>query len=524
MEIMNIKFFRNKKSINNVVLPVISGILLVLSFPGFDIWPLAWIALIPLFFALKGKNLKQSFLIGLICGLVAYLGFLRWMPFSIFHLSGFWFLSIMVWFLASLYPAFSVGIFCLVFNFFFKNFEESKKTVNRIIFILLIPCFWVALEFIQFKLFKGFPWIYDFIGYTQWNNIRIIQIASFTSVLGVSFLIVLVNLCIYLFIFNKKRKEWAIGLIVLMLCLGYGVFIIDIKAPREQLKKENSLKVSILDGNIDSLIKWNNQEETGDYIANTYLGLNKEAVKENPNLIVWTETAIPWPMEEGDNLIEEALKITAPISAYHMIGMPQTATSGKMYNSVFFVGPDGLIFDSYSKTNLLDFIEKDINAPGPSWFLKIHSFIKDYIAGTDSKPLETPIGKAGVLICNENLYSDYVKSIVKRGAEFLTVVGNDNLTGGSVVTKHHFVVNIFRAIENRRDVVVAVNSGISGSINAYGRIINSSNNKGGKVISTLVEKRDLVSLYNKYGDMFSCICLIFSIAAFGFCIFKKKND
>ncbi|MDO8512290.1 MAG: apolipoprotein N-acyltransferase [bacterium] len=497
-------FIIHKKSI---LLSVLSGVLVVFAFPNFNVWPLAWVALIPMFFALKNKNLKQTFVLGLIFGLVANLGFLRWLPFSVFNISNSLLPGIEVWIIAVIYPAVSIGIFFLLYSFIQKNLTGKKKRLwNDLLGIISIPAIWVVLEFVQYLLFQGFPFTYDFLGHTQWNNVRIIQVSAFTGVFGVSFLVVLVNLCLYRLWENRKAKEAIFGIVIFAVCLFYGVWIIDFKAPKISENKANMVKAVILDGDIDSRVKWQNKEKVANFISGTYLDLNKKAVAENPNLIVWTETAIPWAIEGGDDLVEASLKITNPTGAFHLIGMPSYANSekSKYFNSALFFSPAGLMLDRYDKFHLMTFFEtgRKIGA------INVGNANSRYVQGEKNKLLNTPLGKIAVIICNENLYQDYARRIVNKGAEFIVSIGNDSLLANDTIISQHFAVNYFRAVENRRDIIVANNDGISGAVDAFGRTITVSSENNSHIIPTTIEKRNQKSFYTAYGDVFSYFCVL----------------
>jgi len=497
------------------ILPIISGLIIVFAFPGTSFsWLAVWVAFIPLFIALKNKNFKQSFLIGLIFGSIAYLGFLRWIPSSVFHLTNSIPLSVAVLFVACIYPVFSIIVFCVLYGFINKHI--------KLLFVITVPSLWVALEFLQFHIFRGFPWVYNFLGHTQWNNIFILQIVSFTGVLGISFLIILVNFCLYLLWENKKSKQAILGLVIFAICLLYGFLVINFKAPKIGENKNDSIKVVILDGNVDSTVKWQDKKKVGNYIADTYLNLNVEAAKQNPNLIVWTETAIPWPMADGDNLVETALSITKPSNAYHIIGMPSYADNGGFHDTVFFVEPDGLVTDEYDKVNLLGFLENRT-----SWiskFIKIGNTNSVYVPGTKVEPLNTPLGKIGTLICNENIYQDYVRDIVRKGAEFILVVGNDSLINNNIALGQHLHTNYFRAVESGRNVVFAVNSGASGLIDEYGRMIFVSSKNASHIISVNVNKRNGTTFYTKFGDVFSYFCIFLSLLSIGFAFYYANKE
>jgi apolipoprotein N-acyltransferase len=506
------------------LLPVLSAVLLVFASPNFGLWALVWLALVPLFIALKNKNFKQTIVLGLIFGFASYIGYLFWLPISAFHITNSYWLAILVWILASAYPALSLTLSCILYNFIRKYFVEIKTSfLYKLAAIIAIPSLWVALEFAQFKLFKGFPYVYYFLGASQWNDIYILQIASFVGEIGISFIIVLVNYSLFRLLENRKAKEVIFSALILTVCVAYGVWILNFKAPLKTDSK-NTIKAVVLNGNIDSMIKWQNKEKVGDYIAQTYLDLNKKAVSENPNLIIWTETAIPWPMEPGDDLIEASLNITQPSGAYHIIGMPSYAKDNKVLDSAFFITPDGLVTGEYDKQNLIDFVESDAKF-GSALSVKIGESGANNIPGERHLPLDGPLGKIGVLICNENLYQDYTRTIAKNGAKFLVTTGNDSLLANDTIIKNHFIHNAFRAVENRKDVVIAINSGISGLVDAYGRTVVASFEKEAHIVPVTVTEREQTSFYTKYGDVFMYFCILFGLISVvsSFYLSKQKD-
>jgi apolipoprotein N-acyltransferase len=143
--------------------------------------------------------------------------------------------------------------------------------------------------------------------------------------------------------------------------------------------------------------------------------------------------------------------------------------------------------------------------------LKLNAIEKDYVPGKDGKILKTPLGKIGVLICNENLYPDYAGRITRSGAEFFLVVANDSLLIDRLILNYHFLINRYRAVENRRDVVVASNGGISGLIDACGRLVVRSGAPKSECIPCEVKKSDYAGFYSKFGNLFTYFCVFCSI-------------
>jgi len=483
----------------NIFLGLLCSLLIILSFPGFSLYPLAWVALVPLFYAIDRTSVIKSMLIGLLVGFVTYLGILRWILPTVIHMTDNRILSVVLWGLLSLCPAMFFAVFC--------GFVALVRRTNTYTSLFVIPAFWVSLEFVHFKLLESLPWTYYFLGYSQWVNPRIIQISAFTSVAGVSFLIVLVNVAIFFFLKHKKKKELGIAVLLFALCFAYGTWKYDFEAKEDRGEK---IRIAVLQGNIDSMIKWSDKKEKADFIAQTYLDLNRKALEENPDLIVWTETAIPWPVEEGDNLIEEALKITYPAGASHLIGIVTDASNGakeKYYNSAYFVLPDGQITGAYHKIKLLDFIEAANSSDIYMDQLDFGNNVKNYIPGGEQGALRTHLGNIAIFICNENTYPYFIRNSIKKGGEYIIGLTNESFLRGNI-RESHFAINTFRAVENNRDVLVASNVGFSALIDAYGRTIDISRTDSKQVFAGEVSQRNAMTFYTKYGDVFSFLCMI----------------
>jgi apolipoprotein N-acyltransferase len=164
----------------DIILSLISGLLLVFAFPPFDFFPLAWMALVPLFLAVGEKNAKTSFMLGTLTGFAFFLGTIYW----VFHSMYFYGyiaapLSALILILLCLYLAVYIGIFSVLFNYF------SKSSSLPAFFI--VPVLWVTLEFLRtYVPILGFPW--SSLGYSQYKLLPLIQIADVTGIYGISFL------------------------------------------------------------------------------------------------------------------------------------------------------------------------------------------------------------------------------------------------------------------------------------------------------------------------------------------------
>ena len=211
-----------------LALAALSAILLFLSFPNANLFPLAWIALVPFFIALTCTSDWKS-------------------TFWISYLTGFLFFAGLLIAIALLYPyanifATMVGYLLLVgyTALYFAVFAVLMRAVpwrSGVLFPVAAACIWTALEWVRSWMLTGFPW--GSIGYSQWNNVVGIQIASLVGVHGISFVIVLFNAGVATVICNRHRWRQEILALVLplflaLLCFGYGGFQLQDAAPTDK--------------------------------------------------------------------------------------------------------------------------------------------------------------------------------------------------------------------------------------------------------------------------------------------------
>ena len=275
----------------DIVLALISGVLLIFGFPPFDLYPLAWGALVPLLISLWGKKVKASFFLGMITGFVYFAGTIYWVFNSIYFYSNVpAVLSILLLIALCLYLGAYVGIFSMFFNFLSKR--------SRFPALFLVPVIWVTLEFLRTYALTGFQW--SVLGYSQYKFLTLIQISDITGVYGVSFLVAVMNGAIFdVFASWPKRvnmmplfERWplVIGLLatvlVIILSLSYGAW--RLKTDDEGQK----IRVSVVQGNFEQSKKWDVSFQNE--IIDTYKRLTIEASAESPDLIVWPETAVPF--------------------------------------------------------------------------------------------------------------------------------------------------------------------------------------------------------------------------------------
>lgn len=378
------------------------------------------------------------------------------------------------------------------------------------------PLLWISLEYIRSLGFLGFPW--PSLGYSQSSFLPIIQIAEFTGVFGVSFLIVFVNSGIALAcqsLHNPGRafKIIAFTALVPALCISAGSIIIKQKVQPE----EKHLRVALVQGNVNTdCSSQKNSSQVMEHL--TALSLQTQTAK--PDLIIWPESSVPGDLKTAfatDSRIKRKIEqVVKKTGAYLLTGSPHTL-NGKDYNSAFLISPGCNLLGRYDKIHLVPAGEYF-----PFWRHKkfIRHLLRDageFMPGDNYTVFEIPgKGKFSVLICFEGIFGDLTRRFSREGAEFLVNITNDVWSNSKTSHYQHASIATFRAIENRRYFVRAGNSGISRIINPYGRIEKNLDYAESGILVTDISLQSVTTFYARYGDAFAKLalavtCLIFLI-------------
>jgi len=509
-------------------LAFLSGIFLILIFPKFNLSFLAWVALVPLLLALEGRNLRDSFNLGFLTGLISFVGILYWIVPTIVSSGESGLLGLVSLVLLSGYLSIYCALFCTIFRY------ASVKITHNTLALLFAPALWVSLELLRAYLFSGFPWA--LLGYSQWNFTPLIQISEFTGVYGVSFLIVMVNGALIEAgrSFARSRREEGLSerkagksalflgvtLLVFVLCLTYGLVTIyrepfaGGEAPGEEKSRS---RIALVQGSIDQYMKWDKKYE--ELIKDTYGELVEMASREKPQLIVWPETALPGYLKRDRQLQKWVENVVGQTNAYHIIGSPEYRENA-YYNAAFLISPKGEILGEYDKIHLVPFGEMVPFRPILSRFINVLNGLGDFSPSRERKLLRTPFGNFAVLICWEGIFPHLVRKFVKDGADYLTNITNDAWFLRTAAPFQHFIASVFRAVENRASVVRVANTGVSGFIDQYGRVIKKTEIFQKDYLNSSVSRRTRQTFYTSYGDIFAYLCVALSISLIAWRRFK----
>lgn len=499
-----------------VLLAALSGGLLILAFPTPDLGWLAFVALVPLLLAIRGRTPIRAFYLGTGAGLLFYLVSVSWVTNSMTAYGGVPFaLSALALLVLAAYLALYLGLFAMGAAWM----ARKPWPLN-----LLGPsALWIGLEYLRTYALTGFPWI--LLGYTQYRNSALLPIASVAGVYGLSFIVVLINIALAQLAGGAPNRLHTIGLTgAVALMLVWSPRLLSPASttlsagPSMSEGSEQRLSVAVVQGNIDQAVKWDQAMQAA--TIEQYRRLSLEAAKEAPTLIVWPETAVPFFFRYEPALMGRVLDIATETGSYLLVGSPDAEppagadTPTRYSNSAFLISPQRELLSKYDKIHMVPFGEY-VPLKSVLFFVnKLAYGIGDFEGGQTYTVFDTPGGRFSATICYEIIFPDQVRRYVKDGAEFLVNMTNDAWFGRSAAPAQHLAMAVLRAVENRRYLIRAANTGISAIVDPNGRIVRTSDIFVPAVIVDQIRVERTQTFYTRYGDLFAWICVIFIVAVF----------
>jgi len=460
----------------SLFLSLLSGLLLWLSFPGGGaVWPLLFVALVPLLLVLRAESSKKAGLYGLICGLLHFTVLLYWIIIVLGKYGGLaWFISLPALLLLALYMAFYLALFAVPASFILQNLPAAAA-------LWLLPSLWVGIDWLRGVLFTGFPWM-D-LGYALYKIPLLIQIADLAGHHGVTFLIVFVNCCLVLLAGKKKSAGAYLCILISALCLlGTAAIYSKIRLSEENKRLSAvdtaKIKVGIVQGNVDQSLKWSPDQQQR--TVENYLSQTKSLFASGrPSLVVWPETALPfYPPANG--YMQPLQQLVATDDFALLTGAPwyeivdRTAKKINFYNSALLLQPDGSIAGKYYKSHLVPFGEYVPLKKFLPFLAPLVEAVGDFSPGSIEHPLAWQQAKIGVLICFESVFPEISRQWVLAGANVLVNLTNDAWYGKSSAPQQSLAMAVLRAVEARRSLIRSANTGISVFVTPAGTIARQS--------------------------------------------------
>ncbi len=488
--------------------------LLVLS-PSFAV--LSWIALAPLLVALmlprasgEGLSGRQGFLLGYVSGIAFYLGSCYW----IYHVVATYggvskLLAAGVLILFSLY----LGLYHGLFAWLLVRIGCTQG-VGPGRALALAPLLWVATELAR-TLVTGVP--LNLLGTAQVDNIPLTQVATVTGVYGVSFAIVVVNAALAAAVLLPPPRRRA----VLLASLS-GAAALQAGVLADPPASASTHTAVLLQHNI-ALDEGRWTAERFNQTLQEITALSAQAVarsagKGNPQIIAWPES--PAPFYENDPAFRRHVtQLALDTGAYVVVGdvavqrSPRADRRRQALNSASLIAPDGSWPARYDKIHLVPFGEYVPFEDLLFFAGTITRQVGDFGRGSERKLLPVGAHRVGVFICYESVFPGEVREFVHGGADVLMNISNDTWLEGTGGPEQHLNMARMRAIENRRWLLRPTNSGITASIDPYGRVVVSAPRGVRTSLEAPYGFIQETTFYTRHGDVFAWTCAIISVAA-----------
>lgn len=494
------KNIRTHFLIHSVLLPASTGVLLLLVFPPFSFWFVAFFAWLPILISLDGKSSMRALQSGGIAGVVFFGFLIYWL--SYVTTLGY---ALLVFYL-SLYPA----VFCLIVTLLPRRFKRLPEAGPRpglwealqsgpVARPLWGGLIWACLEYLRGSGPFSFSW--GLLGHSQANMPHLAHSAGWWGVYGLSFLLMAANLALAEFWRAHRRRVrprnywfWPFAVLILVALVGYG--------KPEKRHPVRPIRIALAQGNFSQEEKWD--VPVGETLE-TYLRLSARALQDRPDLIVWPETAIPdvldWHPDYRDRIAAWVKEHRTPI-LFGSVG-----EAGKDYlNSAFYVKPNRngeVTWGRYDKVHLVPYGE---SVP----FKRLFPFLKrmveargggEYLPGTAMPLFEVNGTRFGVLICFESTLPSLARQYARSGADFLVVITNDAWFLKSTAPYQHAMQSAFRAIENGLPVARAANTGLTCAYNARGGRLAALPIYEESVLTVEIQAGRKRTPYSRWGDL-----------------------
>ena len=501
------------------LLVLLSAALQILSFPLPGISVLSWISIAPLLIAilharpaqtlqldesqkLRPASLWQGFLLAYACGVLWYLGTCYWVFDTMHQYGG---LSAPVGLFVLLLFALYLGLYHGLFGLLVSVLAD-KGSGTRLV-LISAPFLWVAIELARTRI-SGFPW--DLLGITQVDNIPLTRIATMTGVYGLSFEILLVNVAFAAaFLVHRSRRKTlliaAIGAAAL-LQTGRWLTLPPVAADHTAVLLQQSLPV----GGSEA---WTDEQMQTAIREFSSLSLHPTSPPtQHPDLIVWPES--PAPFQTNDPAFRQPISdLALEAHAWLVIGSIAVDNPQTFFNSASLVSPSGEWTARYSKIHLVPFGEYVPFASVFSFAGGLTQAVGSFTRGPLHAPLQAGQHKLGIFICYESIFPNEVRQLVKEGAAVLVNISNDGWYGDSGAWAQHLNQARMRSIENNRWLLRDTNTGLTASIDPYGRVVARLERKVRSALAAPYGLTNVTTFYSEHGDWFAYVCAIISLGA-----------
>jgi apolipoprotein N-acyltransferase len=525
------------------LLVVLSALLQILIFPLPGLYILSWFALAPLILAvlrarpageleidgsvkLRAASPWQAFLLAYACGVLWFAGTCYWIFGTMRQFGGMSTpLALLALFLFCLYLGLYLGLFGLLLGLMAGPGRDYRRA------LVAAPFLWVATELARTRI-TGFPW--NLLGTAQVDNVPLCRIATWTGVYGISCEIVLVNVAVAaaFLVPRQKRAALLVAALAAAAVLQSGSLIDPpaAAANRQALLVQQNIPIAVrwppdyFDRTLNDLTSLtlksaaDSAAQVSSGQASSGSASSGQSSTKKVDLIIWPES--PAPFYTNDSRFRNAIsEMARRAGTWVVTGAIGTAPPGQsrgresIFNSAVIVSPTGEWTGRYDKVHLVPFGEY---LPFPSLFSFAGGLSKEvgeFEPGNSRLPLDAGDAKLGVFICYESVFPDDVRQFADQGAQVFVNISNDGWYGDSGAWSQHVNQTRMRAIENERWILSAANTGLTGSIDPYGRMVVRAPRQERTTLVAPYALTYVTTFYSRHGDWFAMLCAIISLGA-----------
>ena len=486
-----------------------SALLLILSFPNFEYYLLAWIALVPLLVVIARRPSRmRAFILGWAVGSVFFYATCYWLTYSMIHYGG---LPTALAYLLLIPGAIVIGIF---HGLFASLVAFAIQKWGRMA-ILLAPIFWTTFEWVRLGV-TGQLW--NALGYSQAYHNQIIEPATWGGVYAVSFLLVAINAAVALLITHRTALSITLALLIVFAVGAVVRGSLPESLERPVINPELMVKVVAVQPNVP-MNPVKSAEETKAlierHVSLSVQGLTTESPAEGPRLVIWPESPMNFTYASDKTLQQFVADFTRQNHTSLLFNSLEPAPNDGAYNSALLVNEEGRLISQYDKIRLMPFGEY---VPLPQWLpgaSLISGIVGEFTPGSNYTLMPFGDRKAGVFICIESAYPWIARRLAHDGSDVLINISNDGYLGPTAVMRQHLANAIFRAVENGRPVLRVTNTGLSAWISEDGHVYGLTGPFEADVrVWASHPGATRNTFYTRHGDLFVYICAVITLIIF----------
>ena len=461
------------------------GVICSLAFPPAQVWPVAFVGLIPLLWTVRDARPRRRLALGFVFGLAFFGATLSWVLLF----------GELAWSALIVMSGCFTAVFALLAG-------AVMQRGGPVLSALGVAALWTAMEWMRDVIpFGGFGW--GSLGSSQVDNRVTLRLASVAGVWGVSFVVVAVNALLLAGVTGGGGARRRIAPVVLAAVLALTPAAIAFPAATGRTIDVATIQVDV------RTARGLNPTQEDVAVARMNLQLHARLAGDPPDLAIWGESSVD-PGATRPAIFEAIRGGVAGVGAPTLMGSIQAGADG-LENQVLALDGRGEVVDRYTKTHLVPFGEYVPWRGALGWVSALRQVPYDLSPGADVSPIRLPgLPAIGTPVCFENAFPGIERTMVQRGAGFLAVLTNNASYEDTALSRQHVDQSRLRAVEDGRWVVHAAVSGISAVVDPSGRVVTEAGLFRPAILRHTIRSSDTRTWYVRLGDWVPLASVVFA--------------